>query len=69
MVELDAALRAAGHPARMILQVHDELVFEVPAPQVTSLEGIVRVHMEGVLPLRVPLVVDVGVGRNWREAH
>ncbi len=69
MVGLDAALRAEGHPAHMILQVHDELVFEVPAPQVASLDGIVRMHMEGVAPLRVPLVVEVGVGKNWREAH
>jgi len=69
MVDVDATLDAGGFDARMILQVHDELVFEAPASQLESLEAMVRERMEGVLPLRVPLVVDVGVGRNWREAH
>jgi DNA polymerase-1 len=69
MVDVDAALDAGGFDARMILQVHDELVFEAPASQLESLEAMVRERMEGVLPLRVPLVIDVGVGRNWREAH
>jgi DNA polymerase-1 len=53
----------------MILQVHDELVFEVAEAAAQALGGRVRELMEGVLPLRVPLVVEVGVGRNWREAH
>lgn len=69
MVEIDAALEAEGLRARMILQVHDELVFEVPEPEVASLEPLVRARMESVLPLRVPLVVDVGLGASWREAH
>ncbi len=69
MVAVDAALEAEGPPARMILQVHDELVFEVPEAAQQALGQRVRELMEGVLPLRVPLVVDVGVGRNWREAH
>jgi len=66
---VDAALESEGPPARMILQVHDELVFEVPEAAQQALGERVRQLMEGVLPLRVPLVVDVGVGRNWREAH
>jgi DNA polymerase-1 len=69
MVEVDAATRAEGLPARMILQVHDELVFEVPEADAQRIGERVRELMEGVLPLRVPLVVDVGSGRNWREAH
>ena len=69
MVAVDVALESEGLPARMILQVHDELVFEVPEAEQQALSGRVRELMEGVLPLRVPLVVDVGVGRNWREAH
>jgi DNA polymerase-1 len=69
MVEVDAATRAGGLPARMILQVHDELVFEVPEAEVQRVGKRVRELMEGVLPLRVPLVVDVGSGRNWRDAH
>jgi len=69
MVAVDAALRAERIPARMILQVHDELVFEVEEAAVPRLGKRVRELMEGALPLRVPLVVDVGTGRNWREAH
>jgi len=53
----------------MILQVHDELVFEAPKAAVKALVPLVRERMEAVLPLRVPLVVDIGVGENWREAH
>ena len=63
------ASREQGLQTRMLLQVHDELVFEVPEAAQQALGARVRELMEGVLPLRVPLVVDVGVGRNWREAH
>ncbi|MGI9591494.1 MAG: DNA polymerase I [Myxococcota bacterium] len=69
MVEIDAALASEGHPARMILQVHDELVFELPPERAEGLGAGIRERMEGVLALRVPLVVDVGVGGSWREAH
>jgi DNA polymerase-1 len=69
MVEVDAALRASGSRARMILQVHDELVFEVPGSEAEACRDQVRERMENVLALRVPLVVDVGIGKNWREAH
>jgi DNA polymerase-1 len=69
MVRVDAALREAGLAARMILQVHDELVFEVPEHQVESVSARVREIMESVFELRVRLEVEVGVGRTWREAH
>jgi DNA polymerase-1 len=69
MVDLDRALAAEGLASRMLLQVHDELVFEVPESEVEVMRALVCERMEGVLPLRVPLVVDVGVGKNWREAH
>ncbi len=69
MVAVDAALAAGGLRGRMILQVHDELVFEAPEAEIEALRELVRDQMEGVLPLRAPLVVDVGVGKNWREAH
>ena len=69
MVEVDADLEAAGGSTRMILQVHDELVFEVPEREVAAAAERIRDRMQGVLALRVPLVVDVGVGRTWREAH
>jgi len=52
----------------MLLQVHDELVFEAPPGEVDSLAQLVRRHMENVVELRVPLVVDIGVGPNWLEA-
>ncbi len=69
MVEIDAELATAGLRARMILQVHDELVFEAPESEIAELRRRVPERMAAVLPLRVPLVVDVGVGGNWREAH
>jgi len=52
----------------MILQVHDELLFEVPENEVVPLRASVIAKMEGVVPLHVPLKVDVGVGKNWKEA-
>jgi DNA polymerase-1 len=69
MVEVQAALRDAGLRARMLLQVHDELVFEAPEAELARLRALVKARMEGVYALSVPLVVDVGVGGNWREAH
>ncbi len=69
MVEVDAALRREGLAARMILQVHDELVFELPPEEQEVLAARVRAIMEGVLELAVPLRVDIGVGRTWRDAH
>jgi DNA polymerase-1 len=52
----------------MLLQVHDELVFEAPPEEVEEVRVIVKAEMEGVARLEVPLVVDVGVGDNWRDA-
>jgi DNA polymerase I len=69
MIAVAADLRSAGSRARMILQVHDELVLEVPDAEVAQVSERIREVMEGVLPLSVPLRVDVGIGRNWREAH
>jgi DNA polymerase-1 len=69
MVNLDPLLDEAELDAVMILQVHDELVFEVPKRHVEALTSIVTKQMEGVSELRVPLLVDVGTGANWREAH
>jgi DNA polymerase-1 len=53
----------------MILQVHDELVFEAPLEEVAQVGALARTTMEGVFALDVPLVVDVGSGSNWRQAH
>ena len=69
MVDLVPAIDEADLGAEMILQVHDELVFEIPPAEVDALTALVVERMEGVWPLRVRLRVDVGVGANWREAH
>jgi len=53
----------------MILQVHDELVFEVPEEELDEVKDLVKEKMETAIPLKVPVVVDTGVGRNWYEAH
>jgi DNA polymerase I len=68
MIRIHAALRATGLATRMLLQVHDELVFEVPEGEQAAAMALVKREMEGVTRLRVPLVVTVGVGRNWIEA-
>ena len=69
MVSVDQWLRDSGAPARMILQVHDELVFESEAGFTEELRKHVVEHMSQAAQLRVPLVVDTGVGSNWDEAH
>ena len=62
-------LEAEGFAARMILQVHDELVFEAPVEEADRLVEMVKSEMESAGDLRVPLVVDVNKGANWDEAH
>jgi DNA polymerase-1 len=69
MIDLDAWLEAGRVPAHMLMQVHDELVFEVRADRVDEVGAKVRELMQGAADLAVPLVVDVGVGDNWDEAH
>ncbi|HYQ23225.1 DNA polymerase I [Stenotrophomonas sp.] len=69
MVSVDQWLHDSGAPARMILQVHDELVFESEAGFTEELRSNVVEHMSQAARLRVPLVVDTGVGVNWDEAH
>jgi DNA polymerase-1 len=68
MVHVDAALESGGHRTAMLLQVHDELVFECPPEEVDAVSCLVKREMEGVRELTVPLVVDIGVGDNWRDA-
>ena len=69
MVAVDSWLQEAGLDARMILQVHDELVLEVREDQVEALKTGLLPHMSGAATLDVPLLVEVGVGDNWDEAH
>jgi DNA polymerase-1 len=68
MIRIQAALRAEGLDAKMVLQVHDELVFEVSERQRVEAGGLVKREMEGVADLRVPLVVTIGAGKNWVDA-
>ena len=68
MVRIHAALAARGDGSRMLLQVHDELVFEVPTAELEEVSALVKREMEGVMTLEVPLVADVGAGGNWLEA-
>lgn len=68
MVRLHRALQSEGMGSRLLLQVHDELVLEVPESEVDRATVLVREHMEGVAELRVPLAVDIGVGDNWLDA-
>ena len=69
MIRIPDALRAGGLSANMLLQVHDELVFEVPKDELDQTKEIVRTVMEGAAYLDVPLVVDIGAGQTWAEAH
>jgi DNA polymerase-1 len=67
MIRIDAALHERGLKSRMTLQVHDELVFEVPEAEIEVMRTLVREQMEKVHPLTVPLLVEIGVGSNWRD--
>ena len=69
MISVDNWIRHEAQDVRMIMQVHDELIFEVPDEQVTAASEKIQALMTGVADLRVPLLVDVGVGANWDEAH
>jgi len=67
MIRIDAALQERKLKSRMTLQVHDELVFEVPEEEVDTMQPLVREQMEKVHALAVPLLVEMGVGPNWRD--
>ena len=67
MIRIDKALREHDLKSRMTLQVHDELVFEVPQEEVDTMQSLVREHMERVHVLAVPLLVEMGTGPNWRD--
>jgi len=69
MIRVFRRLRDQGLRSRMLLQVHDELVFEVPEAERERIRPLVREAMEGVMPLNVPLKVDMQDGANWSEAH
>jgi DNA polymerase-1 len=69
MVRIDGALAQSGLDARMLLQIHDELIFEVHASQRDRLASLVREHMEHAIELSVPLEVTVKTGRNWYDVE
>ena len=69
MAKLPAALDAAGLKTRMLLQVHDELVFEAPEAEVDTLIRVAKTVMQSAATLDVPLVVEAGIGANWEAAH
>ena len=69
MIRIHNSLNNNHMRTKMILQVHDELVFEVPLDELEQLKLIVKKEMESVVALKVPLLVDIGTGKNWLEAH
>ena len=68
MIRIDKELTQRRSQARMLLQVHDELLLEAPPEEVAEIRQLVKKEMEGVYSLEVPLIVDVGTGPNWRDA-
>ena len=69
MLAVDRRMKLDRHPGRMLLQIHDELVFESPVTSVSSLVDIVRAEMQNAMSLSVPLVVDVSTGVNWQDTE
>jgi DNA polymerase-1 len=69
MLEVEVAMQEAGLSGPMLLQLHDELLFEVPRPELADTAGLVRRVMEGVVRLKVPLTVDLRMGKNWGEMN
>jgi DNA polymerase-1 len=69
MIDLSAELRRRGLRARLVLQIHDELLLEVPEAEAEEARALVREVMEGALELDVPLVADARLGRSWADVH
>ena len=68
MIRIERRLRDEGRAARLVLQVHDELLLEVPDAEASAVRELVRAEMVGAYDLDPPLAVDVGVGENWADA-
>lgn len=68
MIGIDKAIRG-NHEIKMIMQVHDELVFEVKADKLEQYSQLIKAEMEKAISLNVPLIAEVGIGDNWDEAH
>ena len=69
MIQIDEELRSRNLKSRMLLQVHDELLFEVPHAELETMRELVRDKMENVYSLNVPFLVEVAVGPNWRDVE
>ena len=69
MINIQKKLEAQFSDTKMIMQIHDELVFEVKENEVNAVLPLIKISMEEAVPLKVPLVVDIGYGKNWQEAH
>ena len=69
MISVDRRLREEGLKSRMVLQIHDELLFDAVAEEVEAVERLVKEEMENVIKLSVPLTVECNHGSNWLEAH
>jgi DNA polymerase-1 len=69
MINIHRRLNQEKQRAKLIIQIHDELVFEVPERELTPVRDLIKEEMEGVMQLRIPLKVEIGEGRHWAEAH
>ena len=69
MINVDRRIKSEGLQSKMVLQIHDELVFDATVSEVARLEQIVREEMENVVELSIPLTVECNYGNNWLEAH
>ena len=69
MIEVDKELRARGLKSKMVLQIHDELLLEVPSQEIETVRPLVTDSMQGIIKLNVPLTVECNYGANWLEAH
>ena len=67
MIRIDQKLRTQNLQTKMTLQVHDELLFDVPEEEIEAASALVKQEMENVIKLNVPIVVDIGIGQNWRD--
>lgn len=69
MLDLDKAIKKSNLDIKMLMQVHDELVFEVAENQITQASELIKKTMQTTMKLDIPLLVDIGIGNNWQEAH
>jgi DNA polymerase-1 len=69
MIQVDKAMREANMKSKMLLQVHDELVFDVHKDEVNQLQELVKREMESAVSIAVPMVVEMEVADNWLDAH